>query len=246
MILLKNRALVKVVGDDAESFLQGLITNDIKKVTSDDAIYAFMLTPQGKYLFDFFIYEIENGYVLDCEAVRKEELLNKLKMYKLRAKVEIEAMHDWHIYSGDVGFIDPRDERLRKRLLTTEIFTQGDFEEYERLQISLTIPDSADFIPEKSFIQQYRADELNAIDYEKGCYVGQEIIARTHYKGVIRKTLFIADGKLPEFGTEILKDNKKIGIMLNSVDESGLALCDIDAVEDFSNGNFILKKLMVL
>ena len=229
MILLHNRAVIRISGEDKSDFLQGLITNDINK---PKPIYAALLTPQGKYLFDFIIYEDYDSFLLDCEAARKGELIKKLSMYKLRAKVEIEDLPNWKVYSGD-GVDDPRNAKLGKRLVAESSYDEGDFAEYEKIRILLGVPDSADFIPEKSFIQQYRFDELNGIDYEKGCYVGQEVIARTHYKGTIRKTIFKLEGDLPNFGEDIMHDGKKIGLMLNSSENLGLALCDIESVEKF-------------
>lgn len=229
MILLENRAVIKISGEDAKSFLQGLITNDVEKAVGEQAVYSAMLTPQGKYLFDFFIYDSGDGSLLvDCEAARKDEFIKKLKMYKLRAKVEIEDLPDWKVYADDEqGVADPRlDGVLGKRLLTSDPQSEdGEFSEYETVRIENVIPDSTDFIPEKSFILQYRFEDLGGVDYQKGCYVGQEVTARTHYKGTIRKSLFKVESEsLPAFG-----DAYEGGVMLNSVGSIGLALLPIKA-----------------
>jgi len=233
MLLLANRSVIKIGGEDARSFLQGLITNDINKLSRDAALYAAMLTPQGKYLFDFMMYDDGEAVLLDCEAARKDELLKRLNMYKLRAKVQIEDLPNHFVYSANEGFVDPRHAGLGKRIIAEGKNKSGDFAEYQRKRISLGVPDSADFIPDKSFILQYRFEELNGVDFKKGCYVGQEVTARTKHRGTIRKSLYIVEGQgdLPQFGNEILDDGKVVGVMLGSERDAGLALCEIEAVE---------------
>lgn len=244
MILLANRAVIRVSGEDRFDFLQGLITNDINLLKTQQAIYAALLTPQGKYLFDFIISVDGDGFLLDCEAARKDDLLRRLKMYTLRAKVVVEDLEDMKVYSdSEQGFKDPRHSDLGCRLLTEEEQEKGVFAKYEKLRVSLGVPDSFDFTPDKSFIQQFRADELNAINYKKGCYVGQEVIARTHYKGNIRKSLFIAKGDLPSVASDIEVEGKKIGVMLSGTEDMALALCDIEAAKKANGLSFTITSI---
>ena len=237
MILLANRALVKISGEDALKFLQGLITNNIEKLTAQNALYAALLSPQGKYLFDFLIYEVNGSIMLDVAKYRAGDLIKKLNMYKLRAKVEITAEPDFNVYHDlEEGVSDPRSIKLGKRSVTDEEqLEDGSPEDYERLRLEVGVPDSADLVPEESFIMQNNFEELNGIDFEKGCYVGQEIVARTKYKGIVRRRLYRALGKanLPPFGSKIKDGEKTIGEMRSSINNTGLAQCEIEQmIED--------------
>ncbi len=241
MILLTNRSVIKVTGDDRAEFLQGLITNDINKLSEQIALYAAILTAQGKYLFDFFLYKQNDAIYLDVATIRAADLIKKLSIYKLRSKVEIALAPEFKIYSDPhKGLVDPRRAELGHRFLTTENLKQnGDMDEYERLRITLGVPDSADLIPDKSFIMQNNFEELNGVDFNKGCYVGQEVVARTKYKGNVSKKLYRASGEhaLESFGTPIIVNGKTIGEMRSSIGNAGLAQCDIEAVE--AGGEFI-------
>ena len=121
MILLSDRALLKISGEEARSFLQGLITNDIEKLNAQNALYAAVLSPQGKYLFDFILYEINGDIVLDVDSERLDALFKKLSMYKLRSKVTLEKLPGWKVYYDlEYGIIDPRSVKMGKRYITDE------------------------------------------------------------------------------------------------------------------------------
>lgn len=233
MIYLSDRALVKISGEDSRNFLQGLITNDIEKLKSDNAIYAALQTAQGKFLFDFIIYEINGDIVLDVDKSRLEDLLKRLKMYKLRSKVEITPMSEWRVYYDiEDGIPDPRTVELGKRYVTDEEQNEdGSLEEYETLRLEVGVPGSKDLIPEESFIMQNNFEELNGVDFNKGCYVGQEIVARTKYKGGVRKALYRVEGKFPAYGEKIKSGDKAIGEMRSSQGSVGLAQLEISEAE---------------
>lgn len=229
MIHLSNRAVLRISGADAVTFLQGLTTNDVAKVAQGELQYSLMLTPQGKYLFDFFL-TLEGGDILlDCEAVRADDLAKKLRMYKLRSDVQIERA-ELRVYAGE-GLADPRSEKLKPRLISQEERkVDGDLADYSLNLLENGIPDSTDFIVDKTFPMFYRLEDLNAVSFDKGCYVGQENTARMKYKGELRKSLFVVrGGDLPAFGEKL----EGLGIMLSSQGSVGLALCDIDAVADY-------------
>ena len=231
MIYLSDRTLIKVSGEEARQFLQGLITNDINKLNADMALYAAMLTAQGKYLFDFIIYEINGDIVLDVVASRAEELVKKLKIYKLRSKVDIALMPDFKVYyDTDDGIVDPRTVKMGKRYISDEDVTEtGSMEEYETLRLQVGVPGAGDLMAEDSFIMQNNFEDLHGVDFQKGCYVGQEIVARTKYKGGVRKSLFKveSDATLPAGGEKIMAGNKAIGEMRSSLGHIGLAQCEI-------------------
>lgn len=206
MIDLSNRSVILLSGNDAEHYLQGLITNDIKKSGADKLLYAAMLTPQGKILFDFLIQKTANGFLLDVLSTRAEALIKRLNMYKLRSDVKIEQLTDYKVYHSEVdGLPDPRNSKIGKRLITNAVVqVTGGFADYEKKRIEAGLPESEDFIYEDDFPLQCSFEELNGVSFDKGCYVGQEVTARTKYKGNIKYAFYkitsdapiIADGKI--------------------------------------------------
>lgn len=270
-ILLHDRGLLKVSGDDALNFLQGLVTNDVSKVNPECALYSAMLSPQGKYLYDFFIIQINGELVIDCESERLEDLKHKLNMYKLRSKVELSTInHDFIVsaiigdniaetlqvnnfvgvakpFLGGIAFIDPRVTSIGARAiiprgnatdnLTKAGFSVGTPDEYETLRLSLGLPDgSRDMVIEKAILLENGFQELNGIDWEKGCYMGQELTARTYYRGLIKKRLMPVqiEGPQPESGTAIMLGDKNVGEMRSGNAEWGLALIRLEQYNDIS------------
>lgn len=260
--LLAGRTVVSVGGPDARSFLQGLITNDIHKATLSRAIYAALLTPQGKYLHDFFIIEFDGALLLDCAADGVDDLIRRLTMYKLRSDVSIDdRTGDLQVYAvlggwadgpgaspgdakavGDgIAFTDPRMAALGARLIlpagTAPDMATGEFEDYERLRLSLGVPDGPrDIEVERTLILEADLDELNGVDFHKGCYVGQELTARMKHRGKVRKKLIPVEvsGPLPEPGAAITVDGKAIGAIRSGLDGQAMALIrleDLDGVE---------------
>lgn len=235
--VLANRGVIMVSGVDSASFLQGLITNDIKKASEDTLIYTMMLSPQGRFVTDFFIQKIEDGFLLDTPKSFLQDILRRLTSYKLRSKVEIADVSDKFdvvasfIKLDNTYIQDPRDKAMGYRSLSHDLSIKdcSNMDDYEKHRIQLKIPDAEkDFILERSFPLEYGAIELNAIDFQKGCYVGQEVTARTHHLGTIRKVLMnleIEQNEIqPAKGAEITSDGKRIGIVLGINNHVGLAL----------------------
>jgi hypothetical protein len=237
---LDNRAAITVSGPDRYAFLQGLITNDINKV-ENGLVYACLLTPQGKFLFDFFVRLENEELILECEGgERAEALLKKLKLYKLHSDVTLDLNdQDVWVLWGDMDLDHPRDPRhLDLGFRSYEKPKQGEeapFEEWDKRRISLCVPDgSRDLIPEKSTLSEGNMDALNAIDYKKGCYVGQELTARMHYRGLAKKRLYTVsfEGGAPAPMTDLTdNDGKNIGEMRSSQGSTGLALLKIEEAE---------------
>lgn len=197
-VKLKNpnysRGLLHLEGPDRHAFLQDLITNDMDKLTPEQPLYACFLTPQGKFLHDFFIIEGEDFTLIDCEGgERAADLFRRLNMYRLRKDVQMsmEEHNDvYAVFGANIGLPDPRHADMGRRSFEKPDLTEKPFEEWDMRRITLTIPDgSRDLIPEKSTMDEARMDTLNAIDYDKGCYIGQELTARMHYRGLGKKHL---------------------------------------------------------
>ncbi len=266
---LPERGVLTIVGPDSRAFLQGLISNDITRVTKERSIYAALLSPQGKYLFDFFISQSADTLLFDCEKSRLTDLSKRLRMYKLRADAvvtdETERYGVSALWGADLSSIsglkaqagnarefaggslcfDPRlkEAGLRAVVPTDQRETalsplgaqQSTAAAYDIHRLKLGLPDaSRDFVVEKSILLESGFDDLNGIDWEKGCYMGQELTARTKYRGLIKKrlTAVTIDGKAPEPGEPILSGTKIAGEMRSSNGEYGMALLRLDYLKD--------------
>lgn len=258
--MLEDRGVLAIGGPERASFLQGLISNDTTKISGERAIYAALLTAQGKYLHDFLLVEIGETIWLDGEAARLADLKRRLTIYRLRAKVTIDERPDLAVaavYGGDapgepgaaetlgngVVFVDPRLATLGARAILPRAqisralrdrgAAPGDFAEYDRLRLGLGVPDgSRDLVLDKSILLESGFDELHGVDWDKGCYIGQELTARTKYRGLIKKRLFPVqiDGPASEPGAIITLDGREAGEMRSSRDATGLALLRLEAV----------------
>jgi folate-binding protein YgfZ len=190
------RALIAITGEDAIPFLQGILTQDVAKLADAKIQFAALLSPQGKILHDMFLIDAASigagdGILLDTPALHAPTLLKRLAMYKLRAKVTItDVSGDWHITLADDGLPDPRHPQLPQRLYSREAHLPPTTNHLSPL--ALGIPESAvDFAPDTIVAMDAGYDLLHAISFTKGCYVGQEIIARMHYKQIARKGFYI-------------------------------------------------------
>jgi tRNA-modifying protein YgfZ len=261
--VLEDRGVLAVAGPDRRSFLQGLVSNDVEKIAADRAVYAALLTAQGKYLHDFFMVEVGEAIWLDAEAARLADLKRRLSMYRLRAKVEIAERPELAVavvfgdgalgalslrsepgaarpFEDGVAMTDPRLAELgtriimeRRHLAGMSRFDRVEFADYDRHRLSLGIPDgSRDLVTDKSILLESGFDELHGVDWQKGCYVGQELTARTKYRGLIKKRLFPVriDGPPPPPGTMVTLDRKDAGEMRSSREGFGLALLRLEAV----------------
>lgn len=252
---LTNRTVISITGDDSSDFLQGLITNDIYKVVDDTMIYSCFLTPQGKFLFDFFIVKTDGGYLLDVEAGRHKEFLMRLMIYKLRSDVTINDLSEqYNIYGAwgegaSGGYTDPRQDGLGQRF----ILAQGDdlpegeqvaFDVYDHHRLNLGAPDGArDMTPERSGMLESNMDHMSALDWDKGCYMGQELTARTYYRGLVKRRLisFTYTGDAPEFGTVIRYQDIKIGDIRSTCNGLGLASVKcVEAQASIDSGDVVL------
>ena len=253
-IALPRRGLVHIEGEDRKPFLQGLVSNDMDKVSPGSITYACLLTPQGKFLHDFFIHEGDNFLLLDCEGgARAQDIHDRLNKFRLRAKVKLSVEENHPVYailpSSHPGLdpgsmdpdlrqdakIDPRDSRLGYRSFQKPPYEEKPFEEWDRLRIALTVPDgSRDMRPERATLLESHIDKLNGIDWQKGCYMGQELTARLHYRGLAKKHIYTVkfEGEAPA----PFSDLPNGGTMLSSCGDLGLALLKDEKLHETDYG----------
>ena len=253
VFILEDRGILFVQGKDAKEFLQNLITNDIDKVNETNSCFASLLTPQGKYLFDFLVVKHKNGYFLDCEKIQIENLYNQLDLYKLRSKVEILNLSNEFVvaalsnekflefegaknlsgftikYREDPVFLDPRKKELGARIIINleKLYLSlkkldlkaSNVDEYYKFSHETGIAQkNTDQLKNKIFGIECNFEELNGIDFHKGCYVGQENTARIKLRNKLTKRLFpirVIEGKVKE-GDIIFNENLEIGKVLIS------------------------------
>ncbi len=249
--ILDDRAILYINGEDAKEFLQNLISNDINKVSDVNSCFSSLLTPQGKFLYEFIIVKHKSGYILDCEKPQAEELFKQLSLYKLRSKVEILNLSNEFVvaafshkkfltfdeakdqpgytikYREDPIFLDPRNKELGARLIINleKLYLSlkkldlhdSNLKEYYSFSHSLGIvPKDLNKLKDKLFGIECNFEELNGIDFKKGCYVGQENTARIKLKNKLSKRLFpvnIINGKL-HVGESIYNNEIEIGKVL--------------------------------
>ena len=250
IILLKNRGLVSIIGEEAKDYLQNIITNDIEKVSSNSSIFSALFTPQGKYLHEFFLIKSSNGFFLDCDSSSTKDLIEHLSKYKLRSKVEIKDLSSEYVvgiisleefeemqssernssstilYRNCPVFIDPRSNKLGARVLSTleklhltikklNLKIIGN-EIYINIAHQNGIPvEGINDLKNQLFGLEANFEELKAIDFKKGCYVGQENTARMKLKNKLRRRLLaIKTDDSIEIGSELTFNNTKIGKVL--------------------------------
>ena len=239
---LQNRGRIKIAGPDSGTFLQGLITADINALTDDrPLLYSCLLTSNGKFLHDFFVSGKDGQFTLDCEGnERAENLAKTLSIYKLRAQVEISCEPEVPVFAlinhnVSSAHPDPRNPKMGGRAFNKpEGCSEGSFEDWDRHRISLFIPDgSRDMTPETSTLLEFGIDSLNGVSFDKGCYLGQELTARMHYRGLVKKHVCLIQGEsMPPPGAPLFSaSHKNIGEMLSSCTNIGLCLIKKEYME---------------
>ena len=256
---LADRGVVKVSGDNARDFLNGLVTTDVSQLRPSLGRFAALLTPQGKITVDFLITEAPaghgGGFLIDCPRALAQILADKLGFYKLRAKVGIENLSDslgvlaaWDgdpSVKPDLAFTDPRHAGLGWRILVPEEIAQKvadligadmvDSKVYDAHRIASGIPRGGlDFMYGDAFPHETNMDHLHGVDFDKGCYVGQEVVSRMQHRGTARSRTIrvVLDGPAPEPGSPILAGDKPVGTMGSTAGHNGLALLRVDRAAD--------------
>ncbi|MEM9734372.1 MAG: folate-binding protein [Pseudomonadota bacterium] len=228
---LKDRAVLTISGLEAKDFLANLITCALP--SPSELHFGALLTPQGKILHEFFILGLEDGFQLDCLADQRDALLKRLMFYRLRAKVDL-APADLSVFSsfveGEDGFADPRHKDMGWRIFGEPREDDGDDAPYHAHRIALGLAElGRDFMPETTFPHEVSMDLTGGVDFQKGCYVGQEVVSRMQHRGTARSRFLIVNGEaLPDQGTPILAGDRTIGTMGSHVGSTGLAIMRLD------------------
>ncbi len=252
---LSDRGVVKVTGETARDFLNGLVTTDVARLQPGLGRFGALLTPQGKIVVDFLITEAPSGhgggFLIDCPKVLAQTLTDKLSFYRLRANVGIENLSDslgvLAVWDGDVAlkpdltFTDPRNANLGLRILVPAELAQKaadligaelvDSSAYEAHRIAVGAPRGGlDFIYGDAFPHETNMDRLSGVDFDKGCYIGQEVVSRMQHRGTARTRTVrvLLDGPAPEVGSTVLAGDKSVGTMGSAADRRALALIRID------------------
>lgn len=232
MKILASRAVLRIVGDDAQSFLQGLVTQDLARV---GPLFSALLTPQGKILFDFILVPEPDGFLVDCAAAAAPALQKRLAMYKLRAKVTIAEEAGLAVALDAGGPSDPRHQGLPRRAVVPRHEAPSGDEVYDALRLSLGVPEfGKDFVGEEVFLLDVNYDDLRAVSYGKGCFVGQEVTSRMKRKGEIRKRTLIArfDGAPPAKGAAVTAGDQAVGEIMSGAEGVALALVRVDRLKE--------------
>jgi len=244
----QGRRVLRISGQDARDFLQGMVTNDVAKL-DHGAVYAALLSPQGKYLADFLMIPEGADVLLDTAEGLAGGLVQRLSMYKLRADVTV-APTDLQVLRGlgdppPEGFADPRASELGWRIYTADpppLDPTGT--DWEALRVDHLVPEGGvELVPNDSYILECGFERLNGVDFRKGCYVGQEVTARMHHKTQLKKGLaqVVIDGAAP-VGTEITADGKAAGQVFSQSGGKAIAWLRFDrATGDMTAGDARLR-----
>lgn len=236
MAELTDRAVFSLTGPEARPFLQGLITNDVDKLAPEQPLYAALLTPQGKVLFDFLIFERDGALLFDCRRTVRDALVKRLSLYKLRAKVELASRDDLGVFRDDGGVADPRLPELGGRLIAPRSGAPSGTDAYQAQRLALGVPEGDDFGSDRMFALDADLDELHGVSFDKGCYVGQELTARMKHRGKDRKRLLPithADGgDLPGAGMAVMAGAHEIATITSTYGARGFALTRLDRLSE--------------
>ncbi len=274
-VLLEDRAVLVVAGDDRVAFLQGLVTADVRRATADQTLWAGLLTPQGKYLHDFFVMARPEALWLDCEAARMMDLGQRLQRYRLRSAIRLEPGQGLAVYAlpgaapaafglgpqpgaatpwaGGLLYVDPRHAGMGLRLAAPAAEAEAALRgagfapvprtAHETARLALGLPDgSRDMEPGKALPLENGFDELGGIDWRKGCYMGQELTARTRYRALLRRRLLpvrlSATGATP--GTPVMAGADNAGDLRSIQGDQALAMIRLDCLEKALDGRLQL------
>ncbi len=241
---LPGRGVIAVAGEDRVPFLQGLVSNDVTRAAPGIAVWAALLSPQGKWLSDFFILADDDRLLLDCVGADAPALVARLSRFRLRSRATVSdasgqlAVHvAWDgrpdLPPGAIAAPDPRLPEAGWRILSpAPLPADATAADWDRHRIALGLPDAGDLEMDRTVLLEAGFDELNGVSWSKGCYMGQELTARTKYRGLVKRRLVpvAVDGLLPEPGTPVWRDGQEIGTMRSGRGAMGLAVLRLDAL----------------
>jgi hypothetical protein len=235
---LASRAQIRVSGPDARPFLHNLLTQDVETLAPGQLRFGALLSPPGRLLFDLFLLGAEDGVVLDVAADRRDALLQRLSMYRLRAQVSLEP-HDAPVFAAwggeAAGFIaDPRLPALGGRAYGLAVDATASEDDFQAHRLALGVPDpAADAVSDKTYPIEANFDLLNGVDFQKGCFVGQETTSRMKRRGSIKNRMLPLsfEGPPPPFGAEVLNGELRAGEVLSGRDGAAMALLRLDRLQ---------------
>jgi folate-binding protein YgfZ len=244
LVHLADRGVLALTGADRVAFLQGLVSADVSRAAPGRAVWSAHLTPQGRWLAEFFLFADGERLLLDGLRATLPELLARLSRHRLRARVELaDVSAELSVYvafggpapvpARTIAAPDPRLPQAGWRLLCPTPRATGAMEAAWRAhRIGLGLPDSEDLEPGRTLLLEAGFDELGAISWDKGCYLGQEVTARSRYRGLIRRRLLpvTVQGPLPAAGTPVLLAGTEVGSMRSGIGQQGLAMLRLEAL----------------
>jgi len=241
MAILPERGVIEISGEDRVAFLQGLVSNDVAQAAPGRIVWAALLTPQGKWLADFFVHARGETLLLDCERAQAPMLVTRLSRFRLRSKLAFaDRSDDWPVQvcwggATDAGSADPRLPQAGLRaILDAPVASRDGAAAYDAHRLALGLPDgSKDLDAEKTVLLEAGFDELNGVSWTKGCYMGQELTARTKYRGLVKRRLVPVrvEGPLPPRDTPVMAGEAEIGEMKSGRGARGLALLRTEALD---------------
>jgi len=258
--LLSDRGVLRVTGADAQKFLQGVITNDLDKAKEGAGLHTGLLSPQGKILFEFFVVPHGGGFLIEAARDTLADLAKRLGFYRLRAQVDIAEAPEFSVAAlwegvpsmpqGAIAFTDPRLIELGMRVLLPDgvavkdlACTQAGEDDYHARRITLGVPEGGrDFTLGDTFPHEALFDQLNGVDFKKGCFVGQEVVSRMEHRGTTRKRVVPVEGDAPlRSGAEIKAGDLPLGTIGSVNGMRGLALLRLDRAADAASKGTALK-----
>jgi tRNA-modifying protein YgfZ len=245
--ILPGRSVFRISGSDAREWLQGLITNDVEKIDETTGIFTALLSPQGKILFDFFVYGLNGDYLVDCEGTQEAAVVKRLSLYKMRSDVTLTSEPDIGVVSSCTALEDregvvlqvrdPRLEKLGVRILGNAKAIEVAFKSqnipiqdetaYRDYLLKLGVPNTSADLPDgKAYPLECNFEELNGVSFTKGCFIGQEVVARMKHKAVLKKRVLPFSTKMGPAprGSIIQTGTTKVGEILASSGNQGLAM----------------------
>ncbi len=243
---------IEIKGVDSSNFLQGLITNDINKCSKENTIYSCLLTPQGKFLADFFISKIEDTYLIEINKKYYDQFLDRLDLYKLRSDVQfknIKNLKSIIVFNNKIitkidkliEFLDPRHKDIGRKIYLKDdsiippYLKKESYNFYKKILMKNLIPNTSDdLIVNKSLLLENNFQNINSIDWNKGCYIGQEITARMKYRSLLKKQIYVLELLSGEInvGDNILENDIIIGNVISKVENYILCMLKIDHVKN--------------
>ncbi|MDC3272490.1 hypothetical protein OAU72_03180 [Hyphomicrobiales bacterium] len=248
--ILEDRCVIEIKGDESVKFLQNILTADISLLNENNTLSSALLSPQGKILFEMIIYSHEGNILIESNENLHKELIEKLNLYKLNSNIEIKYRKDlivsWEKLDTEVGpnfYTDPRNKELGQRaIVQKEENLKSNLDLYHKVRISLGIPEIVyDYNQNTIFPHEANLSDFNGVSLHKGCYIGQEIVSRMHFRGTVKKKfhLFNYEGSVSAFNENLVRNNKIIGTFGSHTEDKVLILIKLQELQE----NIKLEKI---